>query len=73
VKTLAEHEAWVKANAEYFTAVVFRGRGRYDRQERSSLELAREAARAMLPTANGRPVGIYAVQGVYEAHVENIT
>jgi hypothetical protein len=70
---LEAHTANVIANADYFSAVVFRGRGRFERKEGKTLEEARELARALLREVGGqRPAGIYAVKDVYEVHVENV-
>ncbi len=63
---LDPHEAWVLANATYFVACAFRGRGRYERAECASLEAACAAARRL---RTDRPVGIYAVYVRHQACV----
>lgn len=72
MRTRDEDTALVIASADYFTAVAFRGRARYDRVEVPSLEAAREAAAGLYVN---RPVGIYAVARVEgsarEVHIEN--
>lgn len=71
-QTLTKHEAWVRDNADHFTAVTFHGRGSFDKRQYLSLAEARERAPKDMTPTGGRPIGIYAVKGVYEVHVENI-
>jgi len=72
-KELAAHEAWVRDNAAYYSAVIFRGRGQFYRKEAPTLEGIRALAREMLVEVGGlRPAGIYAVRDAYEVHVENV-
>lgn len=68
---LDPHEAWVLANATHFTTCIFRGRGQFDVVEHTTIDLAREAAKTLLPSTT-RPVSIYAVFGVHQAHIENV-
>lgn len=74
MRTDAEDLAFVVANAHHFTAVAFRGRGRYETIECPSLEAARMTAQALY---RNRPVGIYVVayniEGATERqrHLEN--
>ncbi len=69
-------EAEQIAKASYYTAVMFFGRGRYDKRRAETLEEARQVRREMLAeyagTNCGRGVMIYAVTR-YDAitiHVE---
>ena len=62
---LDPHEAWVLTNADRFTAVAFRGRGRYARIDCASIEEAERAA-ARLATPD-RPAMVYAVAGRHQA------
>ncbi len=67
-------EAEVIANATGYVAVGFQGRGRFARQQHSSLASARTGAQA-LANELGRTVAIYAVLETNsiprQAHVEN--
>lgn len=68
---LDPHESWVLANATHFTTCIFRGRGQYDVVKYPTLEAARKAAEALLPSTS-RGVMIYAVSGVHQGHIENV-
>ena len=67
---LDPHEQNVLANADHFTACVFRGRGRYERVEAATLEDAERAA-AHLGTTD-KSVMLYAVSGRHQALVATI-
>ncbi len=82
-KTHGEHDAWVTANADYFTVIApaYRARARF---EFETLYDAREKAREIVNThrtvVNKSNVGglpsrvlIYAVCGVYSCYVETIS
>ena len=66
------HEAWVLANATHFTGCIFLGRGKYDTIEYPSLEEAREKCQARA-NASGKTVMVYAVSGIHQGHLENIS
>lgn len=81
-KTHSEHDAWVTANADYFTVIVpaYRARARF---EFEFLYEAREKARALINN-NKEPINnllvstttrvlIYAVCGVYSCYVETVS
>lgn len=78
-KTHGEHDAWVTANADYFTVIApaFRARARFEFETLSS---ARTMAKAIINnTLEGfdglapERVLIYAVCGVYSCYVETIS
>jgi hypothetical protein len=66
---LDPHERWVRANAEYFTACAFRGRGCYERVECRNIEEARRQARRL---SADRGAMIYAVYPRHQALVETV-
>ena len=68
---LDAHEQQVLDNAKYFTVVVFRGRGVYDRVERPTREDARLQAKEMSLTTS-RGVMVYAVDGPHQALIETV-
>lgn len=69
----ADHDARVKATPDYYTAVVFLGRARFERvRDLPSLEAARKAGVALAVQHGCDTAMIYAVKGVNDAHVENI-
>lgn len=74
MRTDAEDQAMVIANAKFFTSVAFRGQGCYERIDSSSLEQARKMASVLY---TNRPILIYAVAydldgaSVRQVHVEN--
>ncbi len=67
---LEEYERGIVANADYFTATIFRGVGKFDRRQCATLELARAAAKE-LATGGTRPAGIYAVKNGRDVLIEN--
>lgn len=80
-KTHGEHDAWVTANADYFTVIApaFRARARF---EFETLEDARTKAVRLVrgtetmvtnSTVVPQRVLIYAVCGVYSCYVETIS
>lgn len=70
--SLAEYDAWIREKPDYYTAVVFKGRGRFERKEANTLAEAREHARS-LAKGSQRPSGIYAVRENQQSHIENVT
>ena len=60
---------WVISHAEYFSTVVFMGRGRYERIEWPTLEMAERAAQTLSKALN-KKVMIYAVAGTSDALVK---
>lgn len=79
--TYEEHAAKIVAEADLFVASDFRGRATYARAEATTLAGARREAIALMgtrdraadPSWRSRPVGIYAVKGTHQVHVENIS
>lgn len=70
MKTLAEHESWIKERPDFYTAIAFRGRGQYDRREAGTLAEATAAAGGMV---QDRPVLVYAVRDRRQALVESVS
>lgn len=64
-------DSWIREKADYYTVVVFRGRGMFDRRECKSLEQARGIAKQMASTST-RPAGIYAIRDNHQSHIENV-
>lgn len=71
-QTLAEYDAWIREKPDYYTAVVFKGRGRFERAESQTLEGIRLAAKNLVSRST-RPAGIYAVRENQQSHIENVT
>jgi len=67
--TSVERDEWIRAHADYWTAVRFRGRGYYERREFKDRQSAETAARRMANDTPGRPVMIYAVAGEHDSFV----
>ena len=68
--TLLQHEATVQAHANFYSAVAFRGSGRYLRFNCRTLAEAISKGSAMYVD---RPVAIYAVRGANQSHIVNVT
>lgn len=58
---LVAHEQRVLDNPDYYVCTLFKGAGKFERQQRATLELARATASIMV-VGQHRPVGIYAVR-----------
>jgi hypothetical protein len=64
-----QHEEWVKAEADYFTVIMFRGRSRF---EAKTLEEAKDAAQKYmvgLERSDTQAAMIYAVKGIHSVMV----
>ena len=68
-KTADDRDQWIKANADYWTAVYFHGRGHYERHEFKDRLSAETAARRMANDNRNKPVMIYAVADGHDSFV----
>ena len=74
-----EHEANVIKNATQFIACEFRGRGTYRKESRPTRAGARLAAERLIsqrdpkdPTCKGRPVLVYAWDGMHQVVCDTV-
>lgn len=70
-KSIQERTDWIIEHANMFTAVKFKGRGKYERHEYKDRASAEADARRMA-NATGRPYLIYACAGIYDTYVAAI-